>query len=787
MKLVLYLTVLFGVMGNFPFAEKSYASGFLADFPTRSMSGPNTDNRFCSIAYAPGQYLDSGNVDKADTLVVKADSLVGDLMDGEEEISLVGDVVISRGKRQLSSEEIMINRPQNIASFKTPLTLAGPNMRLDGERGDVSLDLQSFQLADVQFVFQESGFRGQATRISKKNRTMNLSNVQLTRCETLDASWALSTEKLSIDESQSLATARGVRMDLQGIPIFYMPYLRFPAGTKRASGWLFPDLSHGKYEGLDVSLPYYLNLSSNYDATIIPRIRTRRGFGGDIEFRHANRFGRTVINGSILTKDQYIRSNNGLMSDARETTHSDENRWLGKIRHEGRSGPWSTLIDASVLSDNDYFLDQGAIDYDGSLTSFVERRAEIQYRNNGLTAWIQAQNFVDLTGSAKTYGRSPDLGIRYSRPIGRAYFNIGSYWTRFNGTLRSEVGEFNRVPARRLHLEPQIQLPFVRNWGFITATGGLRHTKYVLENNSQPLDLSPTRSMGFASLEGGLFFEREASYLGNTFRQTLEPRIFYLRQTFEEQQALPEFDVSRLQFHFDNLFGGNYFSGLDRIGDANRLSLGISTRFLSEKFGSEVAQFDLGTIIHRRTPRIRYLKDHHKSYLLANKSFVGQMQLKWSSTLGMDSVLAWDSSDARLGEVGFGVRWRPSDEALLRAGYRKVLRDQINQTDVAIKWPLNSRWRLIGKWNYDWESDSEIESFAGFEYESCCVKVRTLWRQFLRVPPGNDMTQLALEQGIVLQFVFKGLAGFGSKLDNVIDRGFGGFQRTNWSAHYDYF
>ena len=128
MKLVLYLTVLFGVMGNFPFAEKSYASGFLADFPTRSMSGPSTDDRFCSIAYTRGQYLDSGNLDQADTLVVKADSLVGDLLDGEEEISLVGDVVISRGKRQLSSEEIMINRPQNIASFKTPLTLAGPNM-----------------------------------------------------------------------------------------------------------------------------------------------------------------------------------------------------------------------------------------------------------------------------------------------------------------------------------------------------------------------------------------------------------------------------------------------------------------------------------------------------------------------------------------------------------------------------------------------------------------------------------------------------------------------------------
>ena len=49
------------------------------------------------------------------------------------------------------------------------------------------------------------------------------------------------------------------------------------------------------------------------------------------------------------------------------------------------------------------------------------------------------------------------------------------------------------------------------------------------------------------------------------------------------------------------------------------------------------------------------------------------------------------------------------------------------------------------------------------------------------------MTQLALEQGIVLQFVFKGLAGFGSKLDNVIDRGFGDFQRTNASVLYDYF
>ena len=787
MKLALYLTGFFFAIGDSPIVANSYASELSKRFSGVSREVPSTEDRFCSIVNAREELLKPNDSEAVNSLVAKADLVEGLFVEGEKEINLVGNVEITQGEQKFSSEEVRINRQEKVATFPTPVTLSGPNMMLEGERGKASLDLEAFRLENVEFVLNEIGFRGEATQIDKENQIMSFQNVALTRCLDTDPSWVLTTKTLDIDERKSSVLARGIHLDLRGIPIFYAPYLRIPAGSKRASGWLFPDLSHGGSEGLDITLPYYLNLAPNYDATISPRLMTQRGFGGEFEFRHASSMARTVINGSLLRSDRTFRDSKRLLSRAGQSSFSNEHRWVGKIQHEGRSGPWSTLIDASAVSDMDYFLDRGALDYDGSAISHVERRAEIKYEQNGLTAWLQGQSFLDLTRQSQPYRRSPNLGISYSRPIGSAYFNVGSFWTRFNRAHRTGIGDYDRITGRRLHVEPQIQLPFIRSWGFVTAKGGVRHTEYVLENIPKTWNRKPTRTVGFASLEGSLLFERDATLFGKKMKQTLEPRVLYLRQGFENQEDIPAFDVSSLRFRFENLFGGNYFSGFDRIQDADRMSLGLTSRMLSRKNGFELARFDFGTVLHNRVPRIQHPDERRKPDLSANKNFVGQMRINWSPSLRIDGALTWDSANTRIEEVGLGVGWRSDERRVFRFSHRMVLQEQIEQTDIALKLPINSRWGLIGKWNYDWEARSDIESFVGFEYESCCVKIRTLWRQFLRVRLDNEDSKMARDQGVVLQLVFKGLAGFGNKVDKVIDRGFGSFQRTNWSANYEYF
>jgi lipopolysaccharide assembly outer membrane protein LptD (OstA) len=51
------------------------------------------------------------------------------------------------------------------------------------------------------------------------------------------------------------------------------------------------------------------------------------------------------------------------------------------------------------------------------------------------------------------------------------------------------------------------------------------------------------------SLDSGVVFERDASYFGRSFRQTLEPRAFYVYTPYRNQSLLPNYDsaVQRLQ------------------------------------------------------------------------------------------------------------------------------------------------------------------------------------------------------------------------------------------------
>ena len=60
-------------------------------------------------------------------------------------------------------------------------------------------------------------------------------------------------------------------------PFIYAPWLQFPLSNERKSGFLTPTLGSTGVRGFEATAPYYLNLAPNYDATITPRLMTKRG------------------------------------------------------------------------------------------------------------------------------------------------------------------------------------------------------------------------------------------------------------------------------------------------------------------------------------------------------------------------------------------------------------------------------------------------------------------------------------------------------------------------------
>src|SRR5207237_1119406 len=80
--------------------------------------------------------------------------------------------------------------------------------------------------------------------------------------------------------------------------------------------------------------------------------------------------------------------------------------------------------------------------------------------------------------------------------------------------------------------------------------------------------------------DGGIVFERDASLFGQSFVQTLEPRAFYVYIPFRDQSKIPVFDSALDDFNFGQLFSENRYLGNDRIGDANQLTVAVSSRLI---------------------------------------------------------------------------------------------------------------------------------------------------------------------------------------------------------------
>ena len=100
------------------------------------------------------------------------------------------------------------------------------------------------------------------------------------------------------------------------------------------------------------------------------------------------------------------------------------------------------------------------------------------------------------------------------------------------------------------------------------------------------------------SIDTGAFLERETHFVQHTFLHTLEPRLYYLRVPYRDQNNLPLFDTSTFDFSFSQLFRENRFSGADRIGDADQLSVAVTSRLIDEDRGREWLSGSLGQIIY---------------------------------------------------------------------------------------------------------------------------------------------------------------------------------------------
>ncbi len=573
----------------------------------------------------------------------------------------------------------------------------------------------------------------------------DLTGTTFSTCPLDTPGWTFAAREMQLDQAEGVGKARDMTFRVGDVPIFWLPYATFPLDDRRKSGFLFPDFSYGDTRGLDITAPYYLNLAPNYDATLTPRLMTYRGLMLGGEFRYLFDHSRGMVELNLLPDDRESGGRRSLF------------HWDNSTRIDGT---WGFSANINHASDDRYFEDFGR-SLNIAATSLLPSSAYLTGNGTWWSASIGGDEYQvtdpTLPGSAAPYRRLPRLTFDAEQRFG----------SMFDAGVKSELVSFSReesLEGRRLDLYPYIALPIERAAWFVRPELGYRYTGYDLDRDTND---SPHRAVPIASLDAGMIFERDVSLFGNGYTQTLEPRAYYLRVPYRDQDDLPVFDTQDVPFTFGQLFRPNRFVGADRQMDANNLTLALTSRLLDAADGRERVSASFGQIRYFDEQRVQLPGRPPTDY--NGSTYVGEVDFRFNDRWRATFSNQWNPNTDRTDLSAIGLQNRFGSEGVFNFSYR-FRRDFLEQLDSSVLVPLSPSWRLIARWNFSLLEDKTLEAFAGFEHESCCVAWRVLGRRYVHNIEG-DATN-----AIYFEVEFKGVGAFGQKAGDFLRRSVTGYR-----------
>ena len=354
----------------------------------------------------------------------------------------------------------------------------------------------------------------------------------------------------------------------------------------------------------------------------------------------------------------------------------------------------------------------------------------------------------------------------------------------FTHRLSGLESTFQRGDATRFDLTPWVEFPFERAAGYVRPRLAWRHTGYSLSHDwlsdldDCPLfdcgfapppffpNRSPSRSTAITSVDAALNFERSTSLFGDAMLQTLQPRLYYLRVPYENQDDLPVFDSRELTFGFDQLFRTNRFSGADRQADANQLTVALSSRWLAQADGRERLALHIGQI--RYFDDLRVQLPFQPVDRRSGSAYVAGADLHLGDRWSIGLAQQWDPEIDSTLLSGAQLSYRGDRGALANVAYR-YRRGVLEQVDGSFVLPMGAAWRWVGRWNYSLLDESTLEAFGGIEWQGCCVAWRVLGRHYVRNREGDTSNALFVELEL------KGLGSLGRSTEDFLQRAILGY------------
>ena len=650
---------------------------------------------------------------------------------------------------ELSADGGRMSPDRNSIEFIENVSLISEQFSITGQDAEANRLEETVSFGRAAFEIPERTARGSAENIVYANQTLSLSDLSFTTCPEDQVTWELRIDELEIDPNVGFGSARGVAFRWKNVPVFKLPRFSFPIDDRRKSGFLAPRIAERDRTGFDLTVPYYLNLASNYDLLLEPRYMEDRGLQVNSRFRY-------LLPGSDGQLD--VES----LPDDRSTNRS---RHFVKLAHESNFGQrWQLITGIEDVSDDAYFEDLG--DTLGVISqTHLDRFVDLAYygaRWSMLTRVRDYQTIDTLIAAAdRPYKQEPQMVF-----AGR----WGDRITNFEST--AEAVKFDRDIGEtgwRLDSTHELSLRFARAGMYLTPALAYRQTSYNLDRTSAGAGRSLSRGLPVASVDSGLRFERDAGH-DRTWIQTIEPRLLYVNIPFEDQNELPVFDTIRPDVNIVQLFNKYEYVGPDRVADTDQVSVGLTSRLIASASGRERLSATIGQTRYREPRRV--LLPGEVSTDTTRSNYVAELGINLSDKWNLDLGYQWNGETEETVRTETRFEFRPENDRLFGFGYR-LREGLLEQGDLSLIWPVSARWRLIGQYSYSLLEEQPLERFAGIEYEGCCWRLRLTSRRFIVRSTGQ------FDSSVSIQLELKGFSQRSVTPEELLGRGILGYRRTD--------
>ncbi|MCJ8340411.1 MAG: LPS assembly protein LptD [Pseudomonadales bacterium] len=672
--------------------------------------------------------------------------------------TLKGNVDILQGDRLLHSPMATIDQETGEFSLEDGVTYRKTGLLVTGSRAEGNINGEETRLYDAKYVVHDKNIRGNASVITHKaNNTSDILEIEqgsYTLCPPGEESWKVTADNINLDVEKGFGRAENAKLVLFGQPVIYFPVFYFPLDDRRKSGFLYPSFKFTDSDS-QVTIPYYFNIAPHMDDTLTAKLTGNETLLLENEFRYLDKYSLNRISmGSVASKNS-----------------TKGQRWLLGLNHQGQYGQFNTHIDYTAVSDNEYFADFGSdLDVDDDENNQLNQSAKINYQADTWQSSVLVQRYQTIDDSTKPYQRLPEIRFSGSpaAPYEHISFNHRTVLTRFDRDLDGLTGT-DRLTGDRLIFNPSISGEVIKTWGYIKPKLKLWHARYNLNNQVSNASSNPKATVPILEIDSGLIFDRDFSFQDKGYTQTLEPRLYALYVPYVDQKSLPDFDTSELTFTYNSLFRDNRFSGDDRFGDSKRISLGLTSRVISDE-GREIVSASVGHAIYLADRKVRI--DPNADPIKDDTSdFATSVIWRPNSRVRALFDAAFDADTLDNSEMTLDLKYEADPNHVIGIRHR-FTRDTRKQSTLSMLWPIANNWSGLGLMQYDWRTNTAVDAALGLEFESCCWKTRIVYRDEFK-EPNRDKT-------IAVQFILKGLGGVGKSTNKELRDKIKGYQKREY-------